>query len=130
MGLPAIVTVWRPHTIFPALVVAESSPVPVASAVASSSARCQPATCESRGPRDTSRWLHKALAIVMLSSMCCVSVAQGTWSTAQLSVARTSLAATSVGNVAIFGGGIVSGALLWFEGQLLLFWSRVCVLHV
>ncbi len=28
----------------------------------------------------------------------------GTWSTAQLSVARISLAATSVGNVAIFGG--------------------------
>ncbi len=31
--------------------------------------------------------------------------ASGTWSTAQLSVARSSLAATSVGNVAIFAGG-------------------------
>ena len=31
--------------------------------------------------------------------------ASGTWSTAQLSVARHSLAATSVGNVAIFAGG-------------------------
>ena len=31
--------------------------------------------------------------------------ASGTWSTAQLSVARNSLAATSVGNVAIFAGG-------------------------
>ena len=30
----------------------------------------------------------------------------GTWSTAQLSVARDSLAATSVGNVAIFAGGL------------------------
>jgi hypothetical protein len=29
----------------------------------------------------------------------------GTWSTAQLSVERYSLAATSVGNVAIFAGG-------------------------
>jgi hypothetical protein len=29
----------------------------------------------------------------------------GTWSTAQLSVARQRLAATSVGNVAIFAGG-------------------------
>ncbi len=29
----------------------------------------------------------------------------GTWSTAQLSVARAYLAATSVGNVAIFAGG-------------------------
>ncbi len=33
--------------------------------------------------------------------------AQGTWSTARLSVARTQLAATSVGNVAIFAGGLV-----------------------
>ena len=31
--------------------------------------------------------------------------ASGTWSTAQLSVARSSRAATSVGNVAIFAGG-------------------------
>ena len=31
--------------------------------------------------------------------------ASGTWSTAQLSVARLILAATSVGNVAIFAGG-------------------------
>ncbi len=31
--------------------------------------------------------------------------ASDTWSTAQLSVARFSLAATSVGNVAIFAGG-------------------------
>jgi hypothetical protein len=31
--------------------------------------------------------------------------ASGKWSTAQLSVARNNLAATSVGNVAIFAGG-------------------------
>ena len=31
--------------------------------------------------------------------------ASGTWSTAQLSVARNALAATSAGNVAIFAGG-------------------------
>ena len=31
--------------------------------------------------------------------------ASGTWSTGQLSVARYDLAATSVGNVAIFAGG-------------------------
>ena len=35
--------------------------------------------------------------------------ASGTWSTAQLSVARNQLAATSVGNVAIFAGGWISG---------------------
>ena len=33
----------------------------------------------------------------------------GTWSTAQLSVARLNLAATSVGNVAIFAGGSAAG---------------------
>ena len=31
--------------------------------------------------------------------------ASGTWSTAQLSVARSGIGATSVGNVAIFAGG-------------------------
>ena len=31
--------------------------------------------------------------------------ATGAWSTAQLSVARANLAATSVGNVALFAGG-------------------------
>jgi hypothetical protein len=41
----------------------------------------------------------------MLSSVCRVSTTQGTWSTARLSVARYSLAATSVGNVAVFAGG-------------------------
>ena len=49
--------------------------------------------------------------------------ASGTWSTAQLSVARESLAATSVGNVAIFAGGSTQGnciLTLFVEG--LLFW--------
>ncbi len=38
----------------------------------------------------------------------------GAWSTAQLSVASSCLAAASVGNVALFAGGL--GALLWREG--------------
>jgi hypothetical protein len=45
----------------------------------------------------------------------------GTWSTAQLSVARTDLAATSVGNVAIFAGGVDPGncsLTLFVEGLL------------
>ena len=33
----------------------------------------------------------------------------GTWSTAQLSVARRQLAATTVGSVAIFAGGVFGG---------------------
>ncbi len=67
-----------------------------------------------RCPRDAQRWLRTALAIVMLSSACCVSTAQGTWSTAQLSVGRHFPSATSVGNVAIFAGG----ALLYPYGGL------------
>ena len=44
--------------------------------------------------------------------------ATGAWSTAQLSVARYSLAAASVGNVAIFAGGYTGSVLLWIEGEL------------
>jgi hypothetical protein len=53
--------------------------------------------------------------------------ASGTWSTAQLSVARSSLAATSVGNVAIFAGGSTgncSSLTLFVEG--LLVWADSC----
>jgi hypothetical protein len=84
---------------------AHSPYVPAAAAVAFSSSRCQPVAAKLRFPCDERRWLYAALAIVLLSSACRVSTAQGTWSTAQLSVARSSLAATSVGNVAIFAGG-------------------------
>jgi hypothetical protein len=44
----------------------------------------------------------------------------GTWSTAQLSVARNAFAATSVGNVAIFAGGADSGnwSLTLFVGLM------------
>jgi hypothetical protein len=66
-----------------------------------------------RCPCDARRWLHMALTIVMLSTACCVSTAQGTWSTAQLSVGRVYLAATSVGNVAIFGGGHDGDCIFW-----------------
>ncbi len=46
--------------------------------------------------------------------------ASGTWSTAQLSVARRFLAATSVGNVAIFAGGWAGNCslTLFVEGLL------------
>ena len=52
--------------------------------------------------------------------------ATGTWSTAQLSVARYGLAAASVGNVALFAGGMTGSDLMSREregGFLLL---RVC----
>jgi hypothetical protein len=47
----------------------------------------------------------------------------GTWSTAQLSVARNVLAATSVGNVALFSGGYDGSALLLMEGV----WFLCCL---
>jgi hypothetical protein len=42
--------------------------------------------------------------------------ATGTWSTAQLSMARQFLAAASVGNVALFAGGLTGSVLLCREG--------------
>ena len=98
------------------LIMAHSPSVPAAAAVASSSARCRPVAAESRCPHGARRWLHAALAIVLLSSACRVSTAQGTWSTAQLSVARSWLAATSVGHVAIFAGGIGGGHIFMLKG--------------
>jgi hypothetical protein len=45
--------------------------------------------------------------------------ATGVWSTAQLSVGRSNLAATSVGNVAICAGGYMSGGVLqWIKEEL------------
>ena len=43
--------------------------------------------------------------------------ATGAWSTAQLSVARVSLAAASVGNVAMFAGGQSSSSAFMCRGQ-------------
>jgi hypothetical protein len=59
-----------------------------------------------------------ALMMMMMTSAAFgVARAQGTWSTAQLSVAREFLAAASVGNVALFaGGGALTSALLCREG--------------
>jgi hypothetical protein len=64
------------------------------------------------------RLLPVAVAVMMMimSAAFGGARAQGTWSTAQLSVARASLAATSVGNVALFAGGSTGGALLCREG--------------
>jgi hypothetical protein len=50
--------------------------------------------------------------------------ATGAWSTAQLSVARQYLAAATVGNVALFAGGLTASTLLCREGCCLLL--RAC----
>ncbi len=48
--------------------------------------------------------------------------ASGTWSTALLSEARNLLAATSVGNVAIFAGGLAGNCFFALFVEGLLFW--------
>ena len=51
----------------------------------------------------------------------------GAWSTAQLSVARGYLAAASVGNVALFAGGVIGSALFCMEGVIWLhLFLRAC----
>ncbi len=51
----------------------------------------------------------------------------GAWSTPQLSVARGYLAAASVGNVALFAGGLTGSALLCMEGVIWLhLFLRAC----
>ena len=52
--------------------------------------------------------------------------ASGTWSTAQLSVARGYLAATSVGQVAIFAGGSAGNCSLTLFVEGLLVWVDAC----
>jgi hypothetical protein len=57
------------------------------------------------------------------------NVATGAWSAAQLSVARYNLAAASVGNVALFAGGVTgtlptNSALLCWEGDF----GGICIL--
>jgi hypothetical protein len=55
------------------------------------------------------------------------NLATGAWSTAQLSVARLELAATSVGNVALFAGGSGKGALLYKGADVMIF-ACVCLM--
>lgn len=57
------------------------------------------------------------------------SVATGAWSTAQLSVARESLAATSVGTLALIVGGENEG-LLFFDGYILLMIANASILSL
>ena len=62
--------------------------------------------------------LMRATAGVESNAVDLYNSATGAWSTAQLSVARYSLAAASVGNVAIFAGGYTGSVLLLIEGEL------------
>ena len=73
-----------------------------------------------------------AVVMVMTSAALGVARAQGAWSTAQLSVARQSLAAASVGNVALFAGGRNSSAFVVLAdgeggGGLFIFACVFCV---
>jgi hypothetical protein len=59
-----------------------------------------------------------ATAVGVFKDVDVYNSAIGAWSTAQLSVARFKLAAASVGNVAMFAGGLTSSALFGSSGGL------------
>jgi hypothetical protein len=67
-----------------------------------------------------------AIAMMAMDAAAHFANAQSTWSTAQLSVARTNIGATSVGNVALFAGGdSASGGAIgidFFGAALLRYW--------
>ena len=73
---------------------------------------CVWAASAGRLMRATAGWDAYSNAVDLYNS------ATGAWSTARLSVARSDLAAASVGNVAIFAGGGLGGVLLLIEGEL------------
>ncbi len=54
--------------------------------------------------------MNLAVSAMIMSDTFSVALAQGTWTTAQLSVARFGLAAASSGNFAIFAGGTAPGS--------------------
>jgi hypothetical protein len=62
--------------------------------------------------------MHSIADNVMSDAVDLYNSATGMWTTAQLSVARSGLAATSVGNLAIFAGGR-TGALQCRDGSRL-----------
>jgi hypothetical protein len=66
-----------------------------------------PVPAASRSPGGTRCLMHAAVAVIMMSAVCGIARAQGVWSTARLSGARSSLQAASVGNVAIFIGSVL-----------------------
>ena len=72
--------------------------------------------------------MHATAGGVASNAVDLYNSATGTWSTAQLSVARFSLAAAYVGTVALFAGGKTSAALCrGWEGEVSIF---ACVLDV
>ena len=76
--------------------------------------------------------LKQAIAGGISDAVDVYNSATGAWSTAQLSVARVSLAATSLGNVAMFAGGQTSSSALSCRKGWVGFASvlRVCLFEV
>jgi hypothetical protein len=62
--------------------------------------------------------LMRANAAYPSSAVDVYSSATGVWTTAQLSAARSDLAATSIGNVALFAGGF-AGSAFWCRDEML-----------
>ena len=76
--------------------------------------------CRCRVIHTTTRLIIRPSAGACLNVVDLYDSATGTWSTARLSVARSRLAATSVGNMALFAGGDTgwerTGSALLCEG--------------
>jgi hypothetical protein len=71
-------------------------------------------SCESSGMRQHRLGLLPVMILVVAMSSAFSAVhAQGSWSTAQVSVAHSNGAAASVRNVALFAGGTNGSALFW-----------------
>jgi hypothetical protein len=93
-------------------------------------ANARSVSAASRESRGTRRLLPMAFTvnhylIMMMSAAFGVVRAQGTWSTAQLSVATTWATAASVRNVALFACGNTGSALLCKDGCVVLIDERV-----
>ena len=95
------------------------SPSPAAAPFPSPRSPTRPVAAALRGTGFPINLLPVAVAlsiIMMVSTAVIVADAQGTWSTAQLSMRRYELSATSVGNVALFALGYTGSALLLMGG--------------
>ncbi len=81
--------------------------------------------------RLVSNWKLLTMILLMAMSSAFSAVgAQGTWSTAQLSVARAAIVTASVGNVALFAGGsesLKTSVFNSFDCEMMVFCADGCV---
>ena len=84
--------------------------------------------CDYDCPATASSLMRATAGFVYSNVVDVYNGATGAWSTAQLSLGRYNLAAASVGNVALFAGGVNGGALLCKGGGVRgILFIAVCV---